>query len=64
MIRDITLTFCEGNISYSMRLPELSDNIPYDLADMFAELIRKTNANENMVIENLMDEFGYNNVGG
>lgn len=64
MIRDITLAFREGNINYSMQLPELSDNIPYDLADMFAELIRKTHANENMVIENLMDEFGYNNVGG
>ena len=31
------------------------NNLPYDLAALFARVIKDSNANENMVIENLSD---------
>lgn len=60
MITDITITFNNHSIIYSMQIPEADDNIPYNLADVFAELIRQTNANEEIVIEQLISEFDYN----
>lgn len=63
MITDITITFNNHSIIYSMQIPEADDNIPYNLADVFAELIRQTNANEEIVIEQLISEFDYNKKG-
>lgn len=59
MITDITVTFKKNEINYSMQIPEADDNIPYNLAEVFADLIKQTGANSDMVIEQLIDEFGY-----
>ena len=63
MITNITISFNKQDVIYSMQIPEADDNIPYNLADVFAELIRQTNANEEIVIEQLISEFGYNKKG-
>lgn len=63
MITDIVISFNKDQLAYSIQIPEADDNIPYNLADVFAELIRQTNANEEIVIEQLINEFGYNKEG-
>ena len=35
------------------------DNMPYKLADMFAKVIRESDANPQIVIENLKNAFEY-----
>ena len=35
------------------------DNIPYNLADMFEKVIRESDANPQIVIENLKNKFEY-----
>lgn len=63
MITDLTITYNHHDVVYSMQIPEADDNIPYNLAEVFAELIRQTNANEEIVIEQLINEFGYKQEG-
>lgn len=60
MITYLTITFNKNGINYSMQIPTVDVNIPYYLADMFEELIKQTNANEEMVLEKLIGKFGYN----
>lgn len=59
MIDNITITFSTPLVAHTMSC-RVDDNIPYALAVMFSELIRRTNANESMVIEELIQEFNYN----
>lgn len=47
---DITLT---SNIS------DCIANLPYSIADLVTELIKQTDINSDIVIEQLIDEFGY-----
>lgn len=63
MISYLTINFDKNGISHSMQIPRVDDSIPYYLADMFAELIKQTNANEEIVIEQLINEFGYKQEG-
>lgn len=59
MITNITITFNNEDIIYSMQIPEVDNNIPYNLAEVFSELIKQTGANSNIVIEQLIYEFNY-----
>lgn len=63
MITNITITYSKDGVNYSMQIPEVDDDIPFCLADVFAELIKQTNASEDMVLEQLIGEFGYNKKG-
>lgn len=47
---DITLT---SNVS------DYIANLPYSIADLVTELIKHTDINSDIVIEQLIDEFGY-----
>lgn len=59
MVNSLTVNFeCRG-LQYSIAVPEVNDNIPYDLTELFKEVIEKTSANPDIVIEQLIDYFGY-----
>ncbi len=64
MIDNITIAYNHYDVVYSMQIPKAGSNISYNLAEVFAELIKQTNANEEIVIEQLIDEFGYKKKGG
>lgn len=64
MIDNITITYNNHDVIYSMQIPEADDNIPYNLAEVFTELIKQTCANEEIVIEQLINEFGHKQEGG
>ena len=56
MIEPITISFFDKGIAHTMTIP-YDDNIPYNLAEAFRELIERTSANPEIVIDELKDNF-------
>ena len=46
------------NVELSVDI-DMDSNLPYDLANLFAKIMNDSHVNTDMVIENLIDEFGY-----
>ena len=40
--------------------PTDDENTPYNLAEVFAKIMKDSDANTDMVISELIEEFGYN----
>lgn len=58
MIDSIKISYHNNGVITTMELAdEWSDNLPYVLADMFRRLIEYTNANPEIVIQELKDNF-------
>ena len=58
MIRDLTISyFCNGIETTLTIKDDCYDNMPYNLADMFEKVIRESNANPQIVIEELKNKF-------
>ena len=59
MIEDLTITYVCNGIETTLAIKdEHYDNIPYNLADIFEKIIRESDANPQIVIENLKTIFG------
>lgn len=59
MIEEISIILKDGSLTHTISInTDIDDNLPYDLGDAFIEVIRLTNANPNIVIEQLVDEYG------
>lgn len=59
MIQEISIKIKSGGLTHTIQLDtDISENLPYDLAEAFAEVIRLTNANPDMVVEQLINEYG------
>ena len=60
MIQDLTISYVCNGIEATLTIKdEHYDNMPYKLADMFAKVIRESDANPQIVIENLKNAFEY-----
>ena len=60
MIQDLTISFvCEGIETTLTIKDDHYDNLPYNLANMFEKVIRESNANHQIVIEELKNAFEY-----
>ena len=60
MIRDLTISYVCNNIETTLTIKdEHYDNIPYNLADIFERVIRESDANPQIVIDNLKSAFEY-----
>lgn len=60
MIQDLTISYVCNDIETALTIKaDYSDNIPYNLAYMFEKVIRESNANPQIVIENLKSAFEY-----
>ena len=58
MIDNIKISYHSNGVITTIELAdEWSDNLPYILADMFRRLIEDTNANPEIVIQELKDSF-------
>jgi len=55
----LNINYQLGNIDINLSTDVSNDNAPYNLADLFIKIIEDTNVNEDMVIEGLIDHFGY-----
>lgn len=62
MIRDLSINFEESGLQYFIKVPTEDGNLPYNLSEAFREIIEKSNANSEMVIEMLIEHFGYNKL--
>ena len=60
MIQDFVISYVCNGIKTTLSIEDDHyDNMPYKLADMFAKVIRESDANPQMVIENLKSAFEY-----
>ena len=59
MIDNLTISFEREDIAHTLNVPTRDENLPYNLATAFAEIIKQSDANDEMVIDNLKDEFAY-----
>ena len=62
MIKDFTISYVCNGIETTLTIKDDHynyDNMPYKLADMFAKVIRESDANPQIVIENLKNAFEY-----
>ena len=60
MIEDLTIRYACNGIETTLTIKdEYYDNMPYNLADIFAKVIRESDANPQIVIENLKNAFEY-----
>ena len=60
MIQDLTISYvCEGIETTLTIKDDHYDNLPYNLAKMFGKVIRESDANSQIVIDNLKSAFEY-----
>ena len=60
MIQDISIKIKNGSLTHIINIDtDMDGNLPYDLAEAFSEVIRMTNANPDMVIEELVAKYGF-----
>lgn len=59
MISDLSINYECAGLQYFIKVPSEDCNLPYNLAEAFEEVIKKSNANADIVIEQLIQNFGY-----
>ena len=59
MIDNLTITFESNGITHTLSVPTRDENLPYNLATAFTEIIKQSDANSEMVIDKLETEFDY-----
>ena len=60
MIKDLTISYVCNGVKTTLTIEDDHyDNMPYNLADMFVKVIRESDANPQIVIENLKSAFEY-----
>jgi hypothetical protein len=60
MIDNLRISYDSGSINKTLTTDLSDSNYPYNLAEIFSEVIKDSNANEDIIIESLINEFGYN----
>ena len=60
MIQDFVISYVCNGVKTTLTIEDDHyDNMPYRLADMFAKVIRESDTNPQIVIENLKNAFEY-----
>ena len=59
MIHGFNIYYRKGNIQLQLNTPTDDDNVPYNLAEVFIRIIEDSNANPDIVIKELIENFGY-----
>ena len=60
MIQDFVISYVCNGIKTTLSIEDGHyDNLPYRLADMFAKVVRESDANPQIVIDNLKNAFEY-----
>ena len=57
MIRNLTISYYVDNVKVKLYTETDDDNIPYNLADIFARVVKDSNANEEILLEQLKDNL-------
>ena len=60
MIQDLKISYVSNGIETTLTIKDDHyDNISYNLADMFEKAIRESDANPQIIIDNLKNAFEY-----
>lgn len=59
MIDNLVISFDHNGLQYSIDVPDDAQNLSYNLAEAVKELIDKSNVVPEIVIRELIDEYGY-----
>ena len=60
MISDLTISYISNGIETTLTIKDDHyDNLPFKLADMFEKVVRESDANPQIVIDNLKNAFEY-----
>lgn len=59
MIHDFNIFYRKGNTQFHLNTPTDDENVPYNLAEVFIRIIESSDANPDIVIEELIENFGY-----
>lgn len=60
MIDNLKISFNYNNIQYTLSTSDDEpENIPYDIAEIVTQLIKLSGANSDIIIDSLIDDFGY-----
>ena len=60
MIDNLKVSYTEKGLSYTVSTETGdNDNLPYNIADLFEDILIHSAANENIVIEQLISRFNY-----
>lgn len=55
MIQNLTITFTHDGLVHTLHVPTEDENLPYNLAAAFAEVLNKSYVNEYTFMEQLQD---------
>lgn len=58
MIRNLTISYYVDNVKVKLYTETDDDNVPYNLADIFARVVKDSNANEEILLEQMKDNLG------
>lgn len=64
MIDSLNVSYTQADMKISLSVPTDDQNLPYNISDVFTKIIHDSNANAQIVIEQLINEFGYLGEGG
>ena len=53
MIRNLTISYYVDNVNVKLYTETDDVNVPYNLADIFARVVKDSNANEEILLEQL-----------
>ena len=60
MIKDLTISYVCNGVKTTLTIEDDHyDNMPYNLANMFKKVIRESNVNSQIIIEELKNAFEY-----
>jgi hypothetical protein len=59
MIDNLVISFDHNGLQYSIDVPDDAQNLSYNLAEAVKELIDKSNVVPEIIIRELIDEYGY-----
>lgn len=57
-MEDLKISYSLNGINVTLSLQD-TDNLPYDLAEMFIKVIDDSNANAEIVVEELISNYDY-----
>ena len=58
MIDNLKVSYTENGLFYTVST-ETNDNLPYNIADLFEDILIHSAANDNIVIGELINRFNY-----
>ena len=58
MIRNLTISYYVDNVKVKLYTETEDENLPYNIADIFARVVKDSNANEEILLEQMKDNLG------